>query len=46
MVNLFSTFLGLSIEKLKQGIFDGPDIQKFIKDDNFVNPMNVTESNA
>ena len=39
-------FPGLSSEKLKQGVFDGPDIQKLIKDDNFVCSMNALESNA
>lgn len=31
---------------MKQGIFNGPDIQNLIKDDNFVNSLNVTESYA
>lgn len=41
-----SSFPGLSIENMKQGIFNGPDIQNLIKDDNFVNSLNVTESYA
>jgi len=39
-------FPGLSSEKLKQGVFDGPDIRKLIKDDNFICSMNALESNA
>jgi len=36
----------LSIEKLKGGIFDGPDIRKLIKDRNFTSNMNQLELNA
>ena len=39
-------FPGLSIEKLKAGVFDGPDIRKLIRDENFVSSMTVLESNA
>ena len=39
-------FPGLSIEKLKVGIFNGPDIWKLIKDRNFTNNMNQLELNA
>ena len=39
-------FPGLSSEKLKQGVFDGPDIRKLSKDDNFVCSMSTLESNA
>ena len=35
-----STFPGLSNEKLKAGIFDGPQIRKLIKDLNFQHSMN------
>ena len=36
-------FPGLIIEKLKAGIFDGPQIQKLINDANFCNFMNSAE---
>ena len=36
-------FAGLIIEKLKAGIFDGPQIQKLINDTNFCNFMNPAE---
>ena len=38
------TFPGLSNEKLKAGIFDGPQIRKLLKDTNFVNSMNSVEA--
>ena len=38
-------FLGLSSEKLKQGGFNGPDVRKLFKDDNFAHLMNALESN-
>ena len=34
----------MTIEKLKNGIFDGPDIRKLIKDQNFITSMNKLES--
>lgn len=34
---------GLSIEKIKAGIFDGPQIRRLIKDTNFVESMNEKE---
>ena len=37
-------FPGVTIEKLKNGIFDGPDIRKLIKDHNFVTSMNELKS--
>ena len=39
-------FPGLSIEKLKAGIFDGPDVRKLIQDENFILPMNPLEADA
>ena len=39
-------FLGLTIEKLKAGIFDGPQIQKLMNDANFYNFMNREELSA
>ena len=36
-------FPGLTIEKLKAGIFDGPQIRKLIKDPNFSSSMNEKE---
>ena len=38
-----SAFLGLSNEKLKAGIFDGPIIRKLIRDPNFQYSMNKIE---
>ena len=40
------SFPGLSLEKLKAGIFDGPDIRKLMKDDNFPLSMNKLEADA
>ena len=34
----------MTIEKFKNGIFDGPDIRKLIKDQNFITSMNKLES--
>lgn len=39
-------FPGLSAEKLKAGIFDGPQIRTLIKDNNFIDCMNNLESVA
>lgn len=39
-------FPGLSMEKLKAGIFDGPQIRQLIKDKDFTNSMNNLESAA
>ena len=33
------TFPGLSLEKLKAGVFDGPQIRQLIKDQDFKNSM-------
>ena len=32
-------FPGLNVEKLKGGIFDGPDVQKRIQDESFIYHM-------
>jgi len=40
------TFSHLSIEKLKAGIFGGPQIRTLIKDINFTNHMTQIESEA
>ena len=37
---------GISIEKLKAGVFDGPQIRKLMNDPDFENIMNVTERKA
>lgn len=37
---------GISAEKLKAGIFDGPQIRHLVKDPEFVNSMNPVESRA
>ena len=39
-------FLALTIEKLKAGIFDGPQVRTLIKDPCFVHSMTDTESAA
>lgn len=41
-----SQFPGLSNEKLKAGIFDGPQIRKLIKDENFLSHMTEVEAAA
>ena len=38
-----NAFPGLSDEKLKAGVFNGPDIRKLVKDPDFVNSMNDVE---
>ena len=43
---LRASFPGLSEEKLKAGIFDGPQIRKMINDLNFSGSMNITEKEA
>ena len=37
-------FPGVTIENLTNGIFDGPDIRKLVKDSNFITSMNELES--
>ena len=39
-------FPGLTIKKLKAGIFDGPQIQKLMNDANFYNFVNPAELSA
>ena len=39
-------FPGVTMEKLKAGIFDGPQIRELIKDANFQSAMNSTEAAA
>ena len=39
-------FPALSTEKLKAGIFDGPQIRQLINDPHFINSMDNTESSA
>ena len=43
---LRASFPGLSEEKLKAGIFDGPEIRKMINDPNFSGSMNMIEKEA
>ena len=43
---LCRTFPGVTIEKLKAGIFDGPQIRQLIRDRNFEESMNRTELEA
>ena len=40
------SFPGLSIEKRKAGIFDGPDIRKLMQDENFILSINPLEADA
>ena len=40
------SFPRLSIEKLKAGIFDGPDIRKLMQDENFILSMNPPEADT
>ena len=40
------SFPGLSLEKLKAGIFDGPEIRKLRQDGNFIHSMNPLEVDA
>ena len=44
--HICTTFPGLSNEKLKDGLFDGPQIRTLTKDATFVNSMNGIESSA
>lgn len=39
-------FFNLSQEKIKNGIFDGPQIRRLIKDENFISYMTDIEKNA
>ena len=39
-------FPGLSIEKIKAGVFDGPQIRQLIKDEHFIGTMSELEKNA
>ena len=43
---IFMKFPGLAIEKLKTGIFDGPQIRKLTNDANFCNFMNPAKLSA
>lgn len=43
---LSNAFPALSAEKIKAGIFDGPQIRKMVQDPNFVTSMNVIEKEA
>ena len=39
-------FSGLSIEKKKSGVFDGPHIRQLLRDTSFVSSMNPIEARA
>ncbi|GBO14408.1 hypothetical protein AVEN_272059-1 [Araneus ventricosus] len=43
---LCDQFPGLSEAKLKEGVFEGPDIRKIMKDENFETKMETNESKA
>lgn len=43
---ILSKFPSLSYEKVKAGVFDGPQIRTLLKDNNFPNVMNEKEKNA
>ena len=44
--HICQSFPGLSIEKLKAGIFDGPDIRNLMQDENFILSMDPLEADA
>ena len=49
MVNVFnivSAFPALSFEKIKAGVFDGPQIRALVRDEEFVRQMNDKEKTA
>ena len=46
MVNASDTFASRFLEKLKAGIFDGPDLRKLMQDENFIYSMNPREVDA
>ena len=41
-----SVFLGLSYDKIKNGVFDGPKIRKIMNDSQFTNSMTDKEKRA
>ena len=43
---LILAFPGLSVEKIKAGVFDGPQIWQLIKDDNFIRTISELEKNT
>ena len=43
---LILAFPGLSIEKIKAGVFDGPQIRQLIKNEHFIGTMSKLEKNA
>ena len=43
---LYNAFPVITIEKMKAGIFDGPQIRKLIKDKDFIKSMTDVEKNA
>ena len=43
---LRESFPSLSDEKVKQGVFDGPDVRKMVKDNQFVETMTYVERRA
>ena len=44
--HILRTFPGLSSEKIKAGVFDGPQIRTLVRDQNFVQAMNDKEKAA
>ena len=43
---LVERFPVISSVKLKEGVFDGPQIRKMLRDENFIATMNVNERDA
>ena len=43
---IVSSFPALTIEKIKAGIFDGPQIRRLMKDPNFIKSMTTIEARA
>ena len=46
MFYLCNTFPSISLEKIKMGIFDSPDIRKLVKNPHCLESMNDVESRA
>ena len=44
--HVIEKFPNISYDKIKAGIFDGPQIRKLINDKEFTNTMNILEKNA
>ena len=45
-IHLHKQFKKLSEDNIKEGIFDGPQIRKMFKDQNFIHHMNEIEKSS